>query len=294
MSATDGTPLAAIGLALLASACFGTGLITTRFGMRGADARGGAAISVPTAAVFFACVSVFALDVSAFDARAAAIFAAVGLFFPAAVTLINFVSTERLGPALTGSIGGTSPAFGIVAALVVLGEPIPSRALPAVAAIVAGVALMSWARAGPARAHPGWLLALPVAGAAIRGLAQVFAKLGLAWWPSPLAATLIGYLASATVLTIAARTRRRRPAARPDARTVALFVATGLLNGLALLLSYLALRRAPVALVSPIVACYPIFTLGLAALLIRDERIGARSVAGALLTIAAVGWLVSG
>ena len=35
-------------------------------------------------------------------------------------------------------------------------------------------------------------------------------------------------------------------------------------------------------------------TLALAALLIRDERVGARSVAGALLTIAAVAWLVSG
>ena len=282
-----------IFLACLASACFGTGLVTARFGMRGADARSGAAMSVPTAAVFFSAISLVWLDTTGLDWRAVGVFALVGLFFPATVTLINFVSTERIGPALTGSISGTSPLFGIAIALPVLGEQIPSRAMLAAAGIVAGVALMSWQRRRPGSAL-GWLLLLAVAGSAIRGIAQVFAKVGLAIWASPLAASLVGYLASASVLLLANRLRDSRPTARPAPTTVGWFMATGLLNGIGLMMIYVALQRAPVALVAPIVASYPLVTLALVATLMREERIGRRSVAGALLTLAAVVWLVAG
>lgn len=281
-------------LACLASLCFGAGLVTAKFGLRLVDARAGAAMSVPTAAAFFVAVSLVWLDVAALDWRAVAVFALVGLFFPAAVTIINFVSADRIGPALTSSVSGTSPLFGIVAALAVLGEPIPARALLATIGIVAGVALMSWGRTALGAPRLGWLLCLPVAAAAIRGLSQVFAKLGLAMWPSPLAASLVGYLVSAAVLLIADRARSGRRAGRPPRRAVVLFVATGLLNGIGLMMTYVALQNAPVALVAPIVAAFPVVTLALTVALVRDEPIGRRTVLGAALTLAAVMYLVAG
>jgi len=281
-------------LACLASLCFGAGLVTAKFGLRLVDARAGAAMSVPTAAVFFVAVSLVWLDVAALDWGAVAVFALVGLFFPAAVTIINFVSADRIGPALTSSVSGTSPLFGIVAALAVLGEPIPARALLATIGIVAGVALMSWGRTALGAPRLGWLLCLPVAAAAIRGLSQVFAKLGLAMWPSPLAASLVGYLVSAGVLLIADRARSGRRAGRPPRRAVVLFVATGLLNGIGLMMTYVALQNAPVALVVPIVAAFPVVTLALTVALVRDEPIGRRTVLGAALTLAAVMYLVAG
>jgi drug/metabolite transporter (DMT)-like permease len=223
-----------------------------------------------------------------------AVFALVGLFFPAAVTIISFVSADRIGPALTSSVGGTSPLFGIVAALAVLGEPVPARALLATIGIVAGIALMSRGRAALGAPRLGWLLCLPIAAAAIRGLSQVFAKLGLAMWPSPLAASLVGYLVSASVLLIADRARAGGRAGRPPRRAVALFVATGLLNGIGLMMTYVALQNAPVALVVPIVAASPVVTLALTVALVRDEPIGRRTVLGAALTLAAVMYLVAG
>ena len=284
----------AILLACLSSVFFGTGLVTAKFGMRHVDARSGAAMSVPTAALFFAAVSVFALDLGGFDLRAAAIFAAVGVFFPAAVTLLLFVSADRLGPALSGTISSTSPLFGIVAAWAILGEPVPPHAMAATLGIVGGVATMSWGRNAIGGRRIGWLVALPVAAALIRAVAQVFGKLGLALWPDPLAAALFGYLASAIVLTGADRLRRdRRPGPRPP-RAVALFALTGLLNGIGLLLVYMALQRAPVALVVPIVAASPLVTLALVAMLVREEVVGWRSLAGALLTLVSVVYLVAG
>jgi drug/metabolite transporter (DMT)-like permease len=281
-------------LACLAAFCFGAGLVTARIGLREADARTGAAISVPTAAAFFVAVSAGWLDWSGFDAGAALVFALVGLFFPAAVTIINFVSTDRIGPSLTSSISGTTPLFAILAAFAILGEAIPARALLAAAGIVVGVALMSWRRRTLNASAIGWWLLLPAAAALIRGTAQVFAKGGLALWPSPLAASLIGYCASASVLLLADRFRSRRPVERPPRSTVLVFMATGLLNGVALMLTYVALQRAPVAVVVPIVSAYPLVTLGLSAALLREESLDLRVATGAVLTLAAVVFLVVG
>lgn len=285
------TPVAFAGVAAF---CFGAALVTARRGLRELDARAGAAISVPTAAVFFIAVALPWVDWAAYDARAALVFAAVGLFFPAAVTIVNFVSTERIGPSLTSSISGTTPLFAILAAWILLGEAIPGRALLAACGVVAGVALMSWRRRALDASALGWLLLIPCAAAAIRGTAQVVAKGGLALWPSPMAATLIGYCVSATVLLVADRARAKRPSRRPRRAVVFTFMLTGLLNGIALMLTYAALQRAPVAVVVPIVSAYPLVTLGLSVAALREEAFSARIAAGAMLTLAAVVYLIVG
>jgi drug/metabolite transporter (DMT)-like permease len=55
-----------------------------------------------------------------------------------------------------------------------------------------------------------------------------------------------------------------------------------------MLAMYAALARGQVSVVSPLVATYPIFTLALSATFLRDERIGARVLAGVALTVAGV------
>src|SRR5207244_63972 len=80
------------------------------------DPRSGAAISIPTATLLFAAAAPFALDLSRFSATAALLFALVGLFFPAVVTLLNFRSNELLGPTVTSTVSGTTPLFALVGA----------------------------------------------------------------------------------------------------------------------------------------------------------------------------------
>ena len=134
---------------------------------------------------------------------------------------------------------------------------------------------------------------LPLAGAALRGLAQVVAKAGLALWPNPFAASLIGYMVSAAAVTAADR-RRRGASARRARAALGWFVATGVLNGGAVLLMYAALAAAPVSLVAPVIAGYPLVTVLLGAALLREETLNARIVAGAVLVAAAIAYLVAG
>jgi drug/metabolite transporter (DMT)-like permease len=57
------------------------------------------------------------------------------------------------------------------------------------------------------------------------------------------------------------------------------------------LLMYAALSAAPVSLVAPIVAGYPLVTV-IASAVLREERLNARVLAGAALVVAAIAYLV--
>lgn len=277
--------LAAAALAAGAAALFGAALVTTHSGLKHLDAGSGARVSIPTATLLF-WVLAPSLDLSGWEVTAVALFALVGLFFPAAVTLLTFQSNRRLGPNVTAAIGSTAPLFAVGGAAVWLAEPLGAGALIATALIVAGTVLLSRPRAGAAPGQGRAVLWLPWTSAMLRALAQVVTKAALVLWPNPLAAALIGYTVSSAAVW-AVRPARRERAVFTRAG-VAWFAATGVLNGAAVLALYAALERGPVALVSPIAATYPLFTLALSALALRDERLGAGLLGGVALTVAGV------
>ena len=281
---------AALALALSSSLCFGVALITSRIGLHSLDARSGAAISIPTATLLLALAAPFAFDVAGFTLQAALCFAAVGVFFPALVTLLTFASNEQLGPTITSAVSGTAPLFALLAAGVLLGEKIPPQAALACVAIVAGVAMLTWKQADVRPGFTGWALLWPIAGAVVRGLAQAGAKAGLALWPNPLAASLIGYAVSSAVVSgTNALGRSQRPAL--TRRGLGWFVLTGALNGGAVLLMYGALSIAPVSFVAPVVATYPLVTALLSAVLLREEALTRRMVAGVATMVLGVVYL---
>jgi drug/metabolite transporter (DMT)-like permease len=59
------------------------------------------------------------------------------------------------------------------------------------------------------------------------------------------------------------------------------------------LLMYGALSIAPVSLVAPIVATYPLVTVSVSAAVLREEPITLRMVAGAAITVLAMVYLVA-
>lgn len=281
----------ALALAILSSLCFGVALVAGRLGLRTLDARSGAAVSVPTAALLFVVASPFALDTDGYDVLAVLWFAAVGLFFPAVVTLLTFRSNELLGPTVTSAVSGTAPLFALLAAGLLLGEQVPARAAASAAGVVAGVFLLSWKRSATRTVFLGWALLWPIAGALVRGIAQAGAKAGLLIWANPFAACLIGYLASSATVISAERLRHSRRQALTR-NGVAWFAVTGILNGSAVLLMYAALSLAPVWTVAPIVASYPLITALLGAGVLHDEKLTWPAAAGATLTVAAIAYLV--
>lgn len=248
------------------------------------DAPSGAKVSIPTAALLFWLFAPF-LDLVGWQAAAIGIFILVGLFFPAVVTLLTFEANRRLGPTVAATVGSTAPLFAVLGAGAFLGETLGLRELLGTSIIVLGSVAISGRRedgAGGRRRSDWWL---PWSSAVLRALAQVLSKAGLALWPNPFAAALIGYTASSLVVWAATTSGRKPVFTRSGVRW---FAATGVLNGAAVLLLYHALSAGPVSLVSPIVATYPLFTLMLGAAMLREERIRRRTLFGVVLTVAGV------
>jgi drug/metabolite transporter (DMT)-like permease len=282
-----------VTLALAAAGLFGAALVLTQFGLQHMSPRRGALVSIPTSTALFWLLAPFMLRGSEANASAVAIFLAVGLLFPASVTLLTFEANRRMGPSVAGALGNLTPLFAVGLAVLLFNEvPRPQHAV-GIGVILAGVAILSVDRAWGGGRWPVWVMALPLAAAAIRGATQPIAKFGLALWPSPFAAALLGYTASSMVVAGAAFLR---PSDRtPDrvGKGLLWFAIVGLCNGGAVLALYAALQRGPVTLVSPLVATYPLFTLVLTPMLFRETRLERRRVAGVVVTVAGVVVLLS-
>jgi drug/metabolite transporter (DMT)-like permease len=279
-------PLAVV-LALYATFGFGAGFVLTQFALRWMPPRLGAALSIPTSTFSFWCLAPFLIDPAEVDVKAAGLFAGVGLLFPGAVALSNFESNRLVGPNIAGAVGGLAPAFAVLLALFLLEERPRVLQLFGIVAIVAGVVLMyrgQWAFT----ARGAWLVALPLAAAAIRGFVQPVIKLGLERWHNPIAAVVIGYTVSSMVLILAALSSRQTLERGFDRRGALWFAAVGLCNGSAVLSMYAALGRGPIALVSPLVATYPLVTVLLSAIFLKRERIDAPLIAAVTATVGGV------
>lgn len=273
--------------------CFALALILTQFGLRHLPAMLGAAISMVASTSAFWILAPILLSGDTWIWESALIFAAVGVLFPAAVTLLTFESNKRMGPTVAGSLGNLAPLFAILAAIIILDERLSGWHVAGVATIVAGVTVISSrGRGGAPRSWPVWLVALPLFAAAIRGGVQPAVKVGLADWHNPFAAVLIGYTVSTIVVIAAATLRDHRWARSVTTGGLVWFSCVGLCNGLAVLLLYTALSLGPVVLVSPTVASYPLITLVLSLILLRTGHPTSRQAIGVAMTVIGVAVLL--
>jgi drug/metabolite transporter (DMT)-like permease len=286
--------LAVVTLALGAAAALGLSLVLTQVGLGHLSPLRGSCVSLPTAALAFLALSPLMLDTASFHAGSALLFAVAGCLFPAAVTILTFESNRHIGAAITGALGNLTPLFAVLIALLILGEVPSLGQLAGIATILAGMLLI----VGAPRATPGgafnWAVALMLAAAVIRGTVQPVVKLGLEGWPSPFAAVLIGYTISASVILLTGFARDGVDIFPFGRRGWAWFMPVGLLNGLSLLSTYAALARGPVAVVAPLVACYPLATLAFGRLLLGSGGLTLGAGLGVAITVAGVVLLLRG
>lgn len=275
-------------LALLSSTLFGLAMVAIRVGLRHAGPLAGMTVSIPATALTFTLLAPLWLDGIPWRPAPLLIFAGVGLFFPALVTLLVFQSNRIMGPTLSSAVASTTPLFSVLSAALFLGERLTLPIAVGTGGIVAGIVALSAGRNDLRRSWPLLALGFPLSAAAVRGLAQTSAKYGLDLLPDAFLAAWIGYLASGLIVLGVSRVRHGRVFAARGVAQVRWFVAGGLCNGFAVLAMYEALRLGSVTVVTPIVATYPVLTLLLSAALLREEKIQPYGVLGVLLVVAGV------
>ncbi len=280
--------MTAILLAMTATIFLGGGLVLTQFGLRHIHPLSGAAISIPSFTLCFLLASPFLLHGETIVWSAVPIFAAVGLVFPALLTLITFSSNRALGPVVTASLGNIAPLFSVLLAVVLLGEPLRLWQFAGLLTIVAGVLVITVTRTQDIRNWRTWVLLLPLGAAVLRGIIPPVIKVGLDIWPNPLAAGLTGYiLSTVTVLTVE-RVRNGRFIVQGPLAGRVWFALTGICNGIGTLLMYAAIGAGRISVVVPIIAAYPMVTVGLNMLVFGRTQGAMRLAAGAAITVAGV------
>src|SRR5256884_3743001 len=143
----------AIALALLSSAFLGTAVVLANVGLRHLDPARGALVSIPSTTLLLWLLAPLLYRGEGWNTTALAIFAVVGLVFPAVVTLLNFASNRITGPTIAGTVSGTTPLFAVFGAVLFLREPLTLAAAAGTAAILlGGVALTPRGEASP----PSW------------------------------------------------------------------------------------------------------------------------------------------
>ena len=284
----------AVIFAFASAAFLGAGVVLAQLGLRTVEPLSGAAISVPSFTLLFLLLSPLVLPGEPVVWQGLPIFIAIGLFFPASLTFLTFASNRALGPVITSTLGNLAPLFAVTFAVTLLHEPLRLVQFAGLMLAVIGAAIITVTRPRDLGHWRSWALLLPLGGAIVRGVVPPIAKLGLEIWPSPLWASLIGYIMSSLVVLTVQRIRKGSFVVEGPWSGRLWLAATGISNGLAALSLFVAVRNGPITLVAPLSAIYPLVTLGLGAIMLKHIAITARIVAGTLLTVAGVALVLIG
>lgn len=218
-----------------------------------------------------------------------AVFVFAGVIGTALGRITIFVGVDRVGASLNSAILSTRPLFATLIALAALGEPLGPLTAIGIVILVAGLSLLAVSKGGDLA---GWTLRdllWPIAAAATFAVANVARRYGMVESPiSALEAVTINETAGLVALAAYVVARGRTDVLSMPRETYLYFTGSGLLTTVAMLslMTALGLEDGRIAIVDPLVATAPLFTILFAAVLLRDlERVTRGVIAGAGLIV---------
>ena len=274
-----------VAYSLLTAFCNALSSVLAAMGMRNSNAN---AANLYTAVSQAALLSALLLvDVPRVNWRAIIYFAVSGTLANCVARLLNFRSMRVIGVANTSAIVGSSPLISTILAIAFLGEPMLLTVVAGAALVVLGVYLISGSE-GLGQVNSGALVA-PALSATFYAASNVFRKLGLnVQAHSVLAAqssTISGLLFFTGYLLASGLTGDLHA----PRRSLLYYLAAGLVGAVSWIAIMRAMNLGTVSVVGTIAFSYPLISLVLTWLLLRDqERITAKTVLGCATIVAGV------
>lgn len=281
--------LSAVAFAVLAAGLFGLNAVIARRTVGYVDAQIAAMLTIGTAAALTWLLSPLFVEAAWWGRPGMWVFLVNGLFHPTLSLLLAYEATRRIGATMTATISATTPLFAAAGAVAALGEPITLPLVAGILAVVGGIVVLVW-RPNAVR---GWALAavaFPTGAALVRAVNMVFGKFGLGMLPEPYFAAMLSFTVAATLHVSIYRLRHGHLPLRLPRAGVLYGMASGATLTGAILSMYNALGAGFVAVVSPVIATYPLFA-GLFSLLVGDERFQMRMLGGVVLVVGGVVWI---
>ncbi len=208
--------------------------------------------------------------------------------------VLNYTAVSMVGASRATPMGAIQPLFAVVLSTIFLGEsPTTIGALGTVSVVMGLVLVVKGGAAtrdeetGTSLNKLGYLLA---AGASISfAVRDIISRHLVSDTLSPLIAAAFALtIGAGMLLTFTFRDAIRSIRTVPQ-KYIWMCVATGVFQGLAVTGVFLALSRAPVTSVSPLIASSPLMTLGMAHIFLqRLEKVNSMLAAGTLLSVGGI------
>jgi uncharacterized membrane protein len=278
-------PLIVELLSLFTAVCYGASSVIARKGMKDSNPMTGVIVGSLVQVILLA-ILVIADPPAAFNWTAIGLFVASGIFASTLGRLLNFMSIDRIGVALSASIIGSSPLFSTLLAALFLGEQVDLATLLGTILIVAGIAV---ARSGgqALKNIRSNALVLPIASAIFYGASSVVRKAALSILPESAFGAVVGAMASLSAFAIYLLLSRRTDELQVNWAGGKFWVVNGVVVTLAWLAMFSALTIGKVSVVTALGGTNPLFSVILSAILLKgSEELNSRIVVGSLSIVA--------
>jgi len=292
------------GLSLFAAVCVAVQVLTVEAGLtrvRGSAAFTAAAVSVVVSTALFWALLLWRGVPAGVTPRRVAPFVVAGVLNPAVFRLVYFEGIDRVGARIAATIQATYPVVATVVAVGTLGETVSVWTGVGIAAIVAGGALLQFARSAEDTVSADLIarelvavdardLVYPVVATVVLGVSYVVVEYGLTGLGAPLVATAT---AQTTALVAFAGMVMVVPGWRAQFRSVsrpayAYFVVAGVAVAAFWVAQFVALEAGSVVTVVPLVSSAPLFVVGFSYAVAGELPRSARVLAAILAIVAGV------
>jgi len=212
------------------------------------------------------------------------LFAIGGLLSLGIGRLLYFISINKIGVARSSAIVGSSPVFTVILSIPILAEKPTITTILGATSVTIGIILASGAKEFKLEKA----VAIALAATLSYALSNIISKAGLQIEPDPYLSAQVGATTSLIFFLIYMICTNQKNNIKIPKTSLLYFIATGIVMSIGWLSMMTALKLGAVSIVTTIVYSYPLFTLLLTRLLMKEEKFGTREIAGAITIILGV------
>jgi uncharacterized membrane protein len=248
--------------------------------------------------IIFLLISFFTIPLSYLKSESLPYFVVAGIFSPALVRWLYFISLDRIGPSVSSSIFATGPAFTAIIAIGLLNEKITLQIGIGIITIIGGIAILERDinnGAGTGR-HKSKDLIFPLLSALFFSFAVVTRKMGLNILDSPIFGVTVGFVTSMAIYTIVCLgSSKLRSSISIKKQDLPFFFGAGTFLCAAWLTMFYALSHGDAIIVTPLSNLHPLFVLVFSYLFLGNlDKITRGILLGACVVVAGVLLITTG
>ena len=246
----------------------------------------------------FLLLAFFTIPLSYLKSGALRYFVIAGIFSPALVRWLYFISLDRIGPSVSSSILATGPAFTAIIAIVLLDERITLQIGLGIMIIIGGIVIFERDvnhEAGVGKRHSKDLI-FPLLSALFFSFAVVTRKMGLNILDSPIFGVTVGFVTSMVIYALVCLgSKKLRSSITITKQDLPYFLGAGISLTAAWLTMFYALAHGDAIIVTPLANLHPLFVLVLSYFFLgKVEKITRGILLGAGVVVAGVLLITAG